>query len=84
MQPCLVLAAEARSVSPNVSHLHNVVAVFHLECDVFHPVAMLHQVVAHLCGGQENAGSVEFLVSIQGSSPSPFWAPASPLPQPTP
>lgn len=31
------------------AHLHDVVTIFHLKRDVLHPVAVFHQVVAHLC-----------------------------------
>lgn len=75
-----VLVAEACSVRPAASHLHDVFTVLHLECDVLHPIAVLHQVVAHLCGQQESTGS-------GGPSPYPapaFWAPVSSCPNPCP
>lgn len=61
-----VLVAEACSVRPAASHLHDVLTVLHLERDILHPIAVLHQVVAHLCGQQESTGS---------GGPSPYPAP---------
>lgn len=75
-----VLVAEACSVRPAASHLHDVLTVLHLERDVLHSITMLHQVVAHLCGQQENTGS-----GVLSPYPAPaFWAPVSPSPNPCP
>lgn len=71
------------------AHLYEVVTVFHLKRDVLYSVAMLYQVVAHLCGRWGRSwhwshGSLTSTVSLWAPSSSRLGTLAEPDPLPIP